>query len=183
MKTIRNSVFETNSSSSHSISVRRNKSGHYDYKLNLNKSGFCILTFGCFHDFGWGPDKYNDLESKLNYLACLAVETYNRNMRERKRKPITTPEEILNIPDMKKLYKLVKENVKDFRGFKVLNDFLYYVNYEGVEIPYYEPARSIDHQSWEDYKDLNDWAKVNKITLENFLFNPYVELFISNDNG
>lgn len=183
MKSIRNNVFETNSSSMHSISVKRNKSGHYDYRLELKKSGNFILTFGCFYEFGWGPARYNDLQAKLNYLACIAVETFNANARYRHRKPITTPEEICQISDMKKLQKILREKVKDFRQFEILNDFLYYVDYEGVETPYYEPARSVDHQSWEDYKGLNDWAKQNNITLENFLFNPCVELFISNDNG
>ena len=42
---------------------------------------------------------------------------------------------------------------------------------------------SIDHQSWEDYKNIDDFLKKHKVTLANFLFNPAVKLIISNDNS
>ena len=39
MKSIRSGVFETNSSSSHSLSIKRNKSGKYDYNFPLQQNG------------------------------------------------------------------------------------------------------------------------------------------------
>lgn len=39
----------------------------------------------------------------------------------------------------------------------------------------------IDHQSTDDFVDLNSWLRYYHITIENFLFNPQVILNIGND--
>lgn len=68
MKTIRKKVFETNSSSSHSITIS------YDELIRdetmIDRSDYnnpvIILTGG---EFGWGVDTYNDALTKANYCA------------------------------------------------------------------------------------------------------------------
>lgn len=58
MKTIRKNVFETNSSSTHSICITNNVlfddlRTHIDFKMQ---------------SFGWEEDSFNDVETKANYL-------------------------------------------------------------------------------------------------------------------
>lgn len=68
MKTIRHACFETNSSSSHSISIADKII--YDDTIFLNEDGTVVLTGG---EFGWGVEDYNDALTKANYCAvdCL----------------------------------------------------------------------------------------------------------------
>jgi len=67
MKTIRTSVFETNSSSSHSISISNSPSQAIP---NFRGQNF-ELTGG---EFGWGPDSYYNWETKANYAAVAIVK-------------------------------------------------------------------------------------------------------------
>src|ERR1035437_5327565 len=64
MKIIRHSVFETNSSSSHSISIA-DKCEVYQ-TIYPNGDGEIILEGG---DFGWENDFYSDSWTKANYCA------------------------------------------------------------------------------------------------------------------
>lgn len=67
MKQIRRSVFETNSSSVHSISIIKKVDS-----LHIPKQ----ILFDNQCDFGWDPETLNDVNSKANYLmsaiACTA---------------------------------------------------------------------------------------------------------------
>jgi hypothetical protein len=65
MKNIRNGVFETNSSSTHSISISSNSDGILE-TLPVSKKGFVHLSGG---EFGWEERQYNDAETKANYCA------------------------------------------------------------------------------------------------------------------
>lgn len=69
MKNIRNKVFETNSSSSHSISIYNATKGLYD-TITPDKNGVITLTGG---EFGWEWEKYNDAITKANYAAVFAA--------------------------------------------------------------------------------------------------------------
>lgn len=64
MKKVRREVFETNSSSSHSISIS-NKEGMLETILP-DEDGVIYLQGG---DFGWEYEKYNDALTKANYCA------------------------------------------------------------------------------------------------------------------
>jgi hypothetical protein len=67
MKKIRHNVFETNSSSTHSISVRSDNVGTYQ-TLYPDKDG--VLTFEG-GEFGWEFAKYCDAITKAEYLVTL----------------------------------------------------------------------------------------------------------------
>jgi hypothetical protein len=64
MKNIRQGVFETNSSSTHSVSVSKDSDGIYDTLLPENG----ILTIEG-EDFGWEWQTYNDPKMKAAYAA------------------------------------------------------------------------------------------------------------------
>lgn len=69
MKTIRQGTFETNSSSTHAVSIVR---GERDYNgIPVREDGSIYLTGG---EFGWQWEKYNDAETKANYCA---VDAWN----------------------------------------------------------------------------------------------------------
>lgn len=67
MINIREKVFETNSSSTHSITIASNSSGIYN-TITPDK-GVVTLTGG---EFGWEWKKYNDPLTKANYAAVYA---------------------------------------------------------------------------------------------------------------
>lgn len=64
MKKFRNNVFETNSSSTHSITIGKNCL--LDDTIEVNGDGEIILYGG---EFGWGIEEYNDALIKANYCA------------------------------------------------------------------------------------------------------------------
>ena len=74
-KTIRQSCFETNSSSMHSISIG---AGKLNDTIGLNKDGSITLTGG---EFGWGVEYHNDAWTKANYLAVDACR--NQSLTEK----------------------------------------------------------------------------------------------------
>jgi hypothetical protein len=65
MKNIRRGVFETNSSSTHSISIAANTAGLY-VTLMPDADGVITLTGG---EFGWGQETYYDAHTKASYCA------------------------------------------------------------------------------------------------------------------
>lgn len=64
MRTVRQSVFETNSSSTHSITINE-KSVLMD-SITPNQDGVIVLNGG---EFGWTFDKFDDPLTKANYCA------------------------------------------------------------------------------------------------------------------
>ena len=72
MKTIRKSVFETNSSSTHSITI--GYGNNWD-TLSSDEDG-CIFIFG--GEFGWEEASYNDAYTKASYCATAAQYDENR---------------------------------------------------------------------------------------------------------
>ncbi len=73
-KQVRQNVFETNSSSSHSISIEPSSDGLYD-TIIPDEEGNIVLTGG---EFGWGIDEYNDAITKANYCAVDQLNNEDR---------------------------------------------------------------------------------------------------------
>jgi hypothetical protein len=64
-KIVRTSVFETNSSSAHSISLANDSMDFVMDTIYPDQDGK-IMVFGC--EFGWGWEKFNDSMTKLAYV-------------------------------------------------------------------------------------------------------------------
>jgi hypothetical protein len=77
MINIRSKVFETNSSSTHSISISSVSDGILDTILP-NSKGVIILTGG---QFGWEVEEYNDALTKANYCAVDCCEQSNDELK------------------------------------------------------------------------------------------------------
>lgn len=73
MKTTRHKVFETNSSSTHSITFNDEDSimVSTDWELSWNIIGTTIQV--TTNEFGWGREDYNDFYTKLSYLATYII--------------------------------------------------------------------------------------------------------------
>lgn len=156
MKQIRQNTFETNSSSSHSITI--SNKGHFDanalpvvdyYKGTKD----CVVLTG--GEFGWGYEYYDDALTKANYLATFVktVELYNH--------------------DMSKYREMLVECIKEVSGCKsVVFDLGSPNKWGSIDGAY------IDHQSEETGLD----AFVSADALKHFIFNRKSVLVIDNDN-
>jgi len=165
MQKIRRGIFETNSSSAHSITVDA------DMKLNNvplpNEDGSISIGYG---DFGWEIENYNDFGNKAAYLAiyirdwCGELSSEYKDIFEGLIKKITQCETVTYS------YKFWDQIEKSYIG---INDEVckYYSNLgEG----------SIDHQSVEDNDYHYLFEDIELLTA--FLFSHEAELNTDNDN-
>ena len=79
MKNIRQGVFETNSSSSHSISITSPNEGELYQTLTVPDDGTLIIEGG---RFGWEEEDHNDAHTKASYCAtfCTKVNPSSTDM-------------------------------------------------------------------------------------------------------
>jgi hypothetical protein len=157
MYQIRRGVFETNSSSSHSISI--SCSDHFsDLFANVVKGG---VVYGTGLEFGWGYDIYSSANIKLQYLITGIFSSCSSQ---------------LDVEDKKEnnsYYKMLKDVIKEYTNYE-----LKIVDFDNIKEKKYYPYGYIDHQSYGEYAMAFD----SKNTLANFLFNPQSTLIIDNDN-
>ncbi len=79
-KSIRTNIFETNSSSTHTISISRNFDvANYQFPKTLVFQG---------GEFGWDVDIYDDVESRCRYLYTAMCSLYDKKELEVKKKYI-----------------------------------------------------------------------------------------------
>jgi hypothetical protein len=167
MKTIRNNVFETNSSSSHSLCIGASSELSPSY-LTIDHADNCVhVEFG---EFGWGYDKINDQYDKLAYLITMLVETEGNKCKS-------------------------MLDLRNTKGFNLINETIKgHCNCDGIIIDssispstwntnYVAHDGYIDHQSYEDYHTLQDFLNDWEVTIEQFIFNYDLSLIIDNDNG
>jgi len=113
---IRKGVFETNSSSMHSISISSND--HFNF--------YDKPIIGRFGEFGWGYDELVTPEEKLSYVLT-AIQYYDDGINEN------------NITDST-YYIWLNEMIKDYTGHEIdlrinYNDFypLGYIDHQSVD--------------------------------------------------
>lgn len=159
---IRRNVFETNSSSMHSLTVTPN--GHMDNLIVDEFENKVITKFG---EFGWGYDIYCDAATKLSYLMTMIIEL-NSNCISLK--------EFYELDDFKKVNEVVSNHCH-CDGIKVESTIEkckwsenYYNNHDGY----------IDHQSVCDINSL--LTGYGGCTIEDFIFDTGIKLIIDNDN-
>ena len=164
---IRRNVFETNSSSVHSISICKNgtiQPSNLMVNEETNKIG---VRFG---EFGWGYDELDYQSEKLSYLLTMVAVTEGRNLER-------------------------VEDFYELDGFIKLNEEIsQYCNCDGIEVSdkmeidewngkhYLDIDGYIDHQSSEDYNSLKDFLESNRTNIIDYVFNNGVSMIIDNDN-
>jgi len=162
-------VFETNSSSQHSVSLSiSNNTSELKSELHtkmINDKKCIIVTCG---EFDWGVTSYNDANTKLSYLITYLLMYNNAS--------IDDNVSLINIDDIIEdwyadQYKRLKDLVCNFSRCDAI-----YVNIFDNE---YSRFGFIDHQSIDVAEDILIY---NDEELLNFIFNPNSVLYISNDN-
>lgn len=199
-KQIRANVFETNSSSTHSVTYNRNSN---ESNLSLSCRDFNdYIKFDeyfkedriqvPFGKFGWEINTYDEVWDKLKYVATMLLETYeNRLNRDNRGK---NPDEVVASFDIYDIY--------ETDDFKDLDDVIYlatgydwHICFNKDDLVTYEKYNDgtgwfthgyncyIDHQSQEDYYCLQDWLNDWGIpSIEVAIFNPAVTINTDNDN-
>ena len=161
MKQIRNSVFETNSSSTHSVSIRHMESGIGI--IDVESDNKVHITFG---EFGWEVDSYNDARTKLSYLVTMVAEFEHLDIW------CSSPwdEDTLN------------DVLMDSEDFRTLNAIVAErCDCDGIWVDSSEGY--IDHQSCEDYNCIQDFIDDWGIdSVEDFIFCTNITLHTDNDN-
>jgi len=165
---IRKGVFETNSSSCHSISL-----GGNDFHMpNIHEN--CI-NIEC-DEFGWETEKFNDFYTKLSYLLTYIFSTSTLDSFE-KLIPFIEHDNTLNIeaffekyPDKSDLFEKVTEVIDETIGEQIKLKVRVKDNFN--------PFGYIDHQSIDIAHDILR----NKKDIKKFLFYKDSILYTDNDN-
>ena len=171
-RVIRSGVFETNSSSMHSVTVE--KAENYDINPYVRtEDGIAHFNFG---EYGWEYNRYNDPWNKIEYALTMVAET----------------EDYQSIQDFYETngFKMIEDSVKKHTHCdKIIVDNLneikvhYYTNYKGEETCWVEHEGYIDHQSSTDsYLSLQEFLDDYGLTIDRFLFDRNVTLITDNDN-
>lgn len=120
MKTIRKNIFETNSSSSHSLSLESNVK--LDDNLVADPDGVVRIEEG---EFGWEWRKYNDAHTKASY--CLTLCRYNDLYLDMLRDVIEdyTKHQVEFITDCGYIDHQSSDNDEMFSSRETLKDFIF----------------------------------------------------------
>ena len=175
MKAIRNNVFETNSSSTHSVSISHKVSSLYGSDCLSNYIEFydnkVHVRFG---EFGWEIESYVLPYDKLQYIVTMLVETEGNN--------ITKVDDLWETEG----FKLINDAVADYCNCDGIwideNMKLDSYTLDGKEHYYISHEGYIDHQSYEDYKSVQDFLDDYGVNITDFIFNTGVVVHTDNDN-
>lgn len=159
-KVIRSSMFETNSSSCHTVSVR-GREMYTNYSINSIE-----ITLD---EYGWDGDPCDDFRSKLAYALSMVLHTEY---------PSFNPYDDNFIVE--------QEVLEQLEGYKtLLNAIRLHGKCEKIHINKtrgWYPYGYIDHQSHEDYNSLQEFLDDWNVSAERFLFDDGVVVHIDNDN-
>jgi len=205
---IRTGVFETNSSSMHSLTYKPNgepKFTHLAFPLNRIDGEDALEVTVTLGEYGWEWNSYHEPEEKIRYILTHCIVLCDSEVWHNTEKYFKTdPLEGKNINDKwkvsnKVILDLVNDFVngkKNFKGqvwdeLKEITDFI--KQYSGVDnmpvkriVIKFSPDTSwyfygIDHQSV--YDSLEILLRVNGVkSLKTFIFDPSCSVDTGNDN-
>ena len=164
-KVIRYAIWESNSSSMHTLTVRgkRNVDNSY-YPSNVNIEI-------CLDEYGWDGDPCDDFRSKLAYAMSMVLNTEYPEFHYYHEDDFIVDQNILESLDgYKLLLDAINKHVKCERVIIKRKDNAYF------------PYGYIDHQSYEDYGCLQDFLDDWNVDAERYLFDDGVVVHIDNDN-
>ena len=161
----RKKVFETNSSSCHSIAIY----GKPDYCVNFSTDSYGNITVE-LGEYGWNGDPLDDFYSKLAYAISIVLHTEYPGFNNYDSDFYVDDDTLRECPGYQAIVDCICQ-VKDCEGILIKredNDFY--------------PYGYIDHQSYEDYKCFQDFLDDYGIDLYRFLFDYNIGVNIDNDN-
>lgn len=189
-------VFETNSSSTHTLTIAGKNNGKYftvDPKdvpddpvlAALPGDNEVHVTLG---QFGWECTAFNNAYDKLSYALTMVLMT-ECNLRNH------SEDKIYSIDEFKEKYDFYKT-----KGFNDINELIQTkLNCDGINIDnnlkinsfdksdgslyvYYDTDYYIDHGSCDEYSSLDDFLNEYGVTLEDFIFDKNIIVITKNDN-
>ena len=182
MKTIRNSVFETNSSSMHSISL--------SHELAVGDFSGTHLYVSASGDYGWGPGTVDGPEEKLDYAIVAYLDMNYESLKSEYKNKIEKLKDIDKLSKrlVEKVTKDLNAVVEAFAEHGVTVEFgenLFQYDEDGTYYVQIKHDGYIDHQSGPhedgDCAAIAEMVEKNPQRLFNFCFNSsYIEL--DNDN-
>ena len=165
---IRSNLFETNSSSTHSLVVS-DYDREYNYNLPIDNYGVLQIPFG---EFGWEWCIYREPIDKLSYLITDRIEyDYERESAiegledEYLINEALNRDEFIEQPAIQEIFKAIKEACPNVREIKLVKAPGNYASIFGC----------IDHQSCGTSHDFD-------LPLKDFIFNTGVIIITGNDN-
>lgn len=172
---IRRGVFETNSSSTHSVSVSRTNTQYYDSNvLNAFIDECDNKVHVKFGEFGWEIRNYYLPTDKLQYIVTMLAETEGNN--------ISSVEELFETDG----FKLINDAIADYchcDGIWIDEDIkLESYEWNGRVLSYIEHNGYIDHQSCEGYNSVQDFLDYYGLDATQFIFDTGVTVHTDNDN-
>lgn len=161
MLQIRKNVFETNSSSTHSL-VISNKERSYNYNLPVDDRGVLTIPFG---EFGWGPELLIEPIEKLSYLVTDRGGLYD------------IPEELKDADD-DAIYDFIMEESEAIKDIvEVVKNCCPEVKEVRFELgDSWNPFGYVDHQSHGTSYGVD-------LSIEDLIFSNKVVIMIDNDNS
>jgi len=167
MKVIRNSVWETNSSSMHTVSIEGKKDITKYAFVGDSKSLAVHLD-----EYGWSGPDCDDFMSKLEYAMCMVLMTEYPDFNYWDEHGFTVNQTVLESLDG---YQLLLNAVRT--QFPECEEIVIKKN-DG-----YYPYGYIDHQSCESYHSLKDFFEDWNLDVERYLYDYGVVVHIDNDNN
>ena len=165
-KVIRNSVWETNSSSMHTVTVRGKKNVDY-VRYNSPINGIIEVSLD---EYGWSGPSCDTFKSKLKYALLMVLLTEYPSFNYYDESFVVDQSVLEECQGYKDILDAVRKHQDcDFILIKRHNNSYY-------------PYGYIDHQSYEDYNSLKDFLDDWNVDIERFLFDDGVVVHIDNDN-
>lgn len=170
MKQIRRSVFETNSSSSHSISMTSRADNFVNPKTEY------IYDTAEFGEYGWENEWYGSVNGKLNYVFTM-IQYHIKHPKYTAE--FSYEEKVIDRVFNSSYFKWLKELFLDYVGRELIVNKPVY-----VEGSFSYPLGYIDHQSTDI---LDEWwaddEKTFKENMKDLIFNNRYAIVTGNDNG
>lgn len=166
MRVIRNNVWETNSSSSHTVTVRGKR--NLDNPSNMNTMENVIeISLG---EYGWGGDPCYEFIEKLKYVMSMVLHTEYPSFNHYDEEFVIDDSILCELDGYKIILSAINKHWKC--DAIIINR----------KRSHYYPYGYIDHQSYEDYHSLQDFLDDWNVDIERFLFDDGVVVHIDNDN-
>lgn len=181
-KVIRVGLPETNSSSSHSVSINLSNDlimpGDPRFNLKIRKGILYVPEYkstGSADSFGWETEKYNDPKTKLQYVCgilCTDYESRSGLIKIAKFKRLLRS--ILGVKDIK--FEWDTKFSKDLKKYRDKHKNGY--DEEDDSYPY-RNCPEINHNSHDIFEEIIESPE----TIKKFIFNPKSWLYLGNDNS
>lgn len=156
MKVIRNGVFETNSSSMHSLAIMNSNNYNSEHNYSSNKV-LCVYPA----EYSWGYERLTEPDEKLSYLFALAASSNGLIWLDGE--DIEVIDKFFALPEVKKVYDVMSE-IGITINFIIDKNSDHYFGY-------------VDHQSIETVD-----VFLGDISIKDFIFNEKYMAIIDNDN-